>query len=79
DFPQELVDLVIDSVSASATATKDVGTCGSVCRRWLPHSRKHFFSHFTISNLGFPTPQSFLNLVDTSSAPLLSLVCTMHL
>ncbi|KAJ7711964.1 hypothetical protein B0H16DRAFT_1261857, partial [Mycena metata] len=63
DFPQELVDVVLDNVAARAADTKDVGTCGSVCRRWLPHSRKHLFSHLTISNFGSPTPQSFLDLV----------------
>ncbi|KAJ7764943.1 hypothetical protein B0H16DRAFT_1454736 [Mycena metata] len=78
DFAQELVDLVLDNVAAGAANLKDIGNCGSVCKRWLPPSRKHLFSHLTISNLGSPTPQSFLDLVDTSRAPVLSLVRTLH-
>ncbi|KAJ7711960.1 hypothetical protein B0H16DRAFT_1343080, partial [Mycena metata] len=81
DFPQELVDLILDNVAFSATGadTKDIGTCGSVCKRWLPSSRKHIFSHLAISNSGSPTPQSFLDLAEGSSEPILSLVRTIHL
>ncbi|KAJ7027499.1 hypothetical protein C8F04DRAFT_965152, partial [Mycena alexandri] len=48
DFPQELVDLVLDNVAAGTADTKDIGICGAVCMRWLPRSRKHLFSHLTI-------------------------------
>jgi hypothetical protein len=50
DFAQELVDLVpSDNVAATANA-KDIGTCGRVCRRWLPRSRMHLFSSLTLRN-----------------------------
>ncbi|KAJ7764933.1 hypothetical protein B0H16DRAFT_1310555, partial [Mycena metata] len=80
DLPQELVDHVLDNIAFSATGdTKDIGACGSVCKRWLPSSRKHLFSHLAISNSGSPTPQSFLDLADGSSEPVLSFVRTIHL
>ncbi|KAJ7764926.1 hypothetical protein B0H16DRAFT_1454724 [Mycena metata] len=81
-FSPELVDHVLDNVAFTGSATgdtKDIGTCGSVFKRWLPSSRKHLFSHLAVSNSGSPTPQSFLDLADGSSEPILSLVRTIHL
>ncbi|KAJ7886897.1 hypothetical protein B0H13DRAFT_2342639 [Mycena leptocephala] len=49
DFAQELVDQVLDNVAATAN-TRDIGTCGRVCRRWLPRTRMHLFSSITLRN-----------------------------
>ncbi|KAF7344943.1 hypothetical protein MVEN_01656900 [Mycena venus] len=91
DFPQELVDLIIDDVAAT-TNTRDIGTCGWVCRRWLPRSRMRLFSCLTIWN-ALPrdnrkkaffdtapaTTQSFLDLADASLIPILPLVRKLNI
>ncbi|KAJ7492966.1 hypothetical protein B0H11DRAFT_2396225 [Mycena galericulata] len=74
-FPQELVDLVIDDV-ADIT---DLGTCGLICRRCLPRSRKHLFSHINLSNADPSAIQQFLDLVDASETPILALVKSAHM
>ncbi|KAJ7466403.1 hypothetical protein FB451DRAFT_1402155 [Mycena latifolia] len=78
-FPQELVDLVIDD--AAAPDTTDIGTCGLVCRQWLPRSRRHLFSDIILSNSHPSAIQTFLDLVDASSIPIFPLVKSldMHL
>ncbi|KAF7368714.1 hypothetical protein MVEN_00196100 [Mycena venus] len=78
DFAQELVDLVIDNVAATTIAT-DIGNCGRVCRHWFPRSRIHLFSHLTLTNAGSANIESFLNIIDGSFVPILSLVHTLHI
>ncbi|KAJ7886920.1 hypothetical protein B0H13DRAFT_2534706 [Mycena leptocephala] len=78
EFAQELVDLVIDNVAAT-TNTRDIGTCGSVCRRWLPRSRMHLFYRITLSNTEPAAIQSFLDLIDASSPHIISFVRTLHI
>ncbi|KAJ7139622.1 hypothetical protein C8R44DRAFT_939630 [Mycena epipterygia] len=76
EFAQELVDLVIDQVAAARPNTKDIGTCGFVCRRWLPRTRMHLFSRIRIrfSRADPTTFQSFLDMVDASLVHTLSFV-----
>ncbi|KAJ7138234.1 hypothetical protein C8R44DRAFT_976041 [Mycena epipterygia] len=78
EFPQELVDEVIDDVAATAN-TKTIATCGGVCRRWVPRSRKHLFSHITFSNTDPATIQSFVDMVEGSSVPILSFIRSLDL
>ncbi|KAJ6571485.1 hypothetical protein B0H19DRAFT_1255454 [Mycena capillaripes] len=76
DFAQELVDLVIDNIAATAR-TRDIDSCGRVCRRWLPRSRMHLFSGISLSNPKSTAIQSFLDLIDASSEDIPSLVHTL--
>ncbi|KAJ7582263.1 hypothetical protein C8J56DRAFT_245777 [Mycena floridula] len=46
EFPQELVDYIIDHVHDS---TETLLACALVCRSWLPSARFHLFSDITIS------------------------------
>lgn len=66
-FPQELTDKVVDH----STDNKALKTCGLVCKAWLPRSRYHLFSRviLTAQNL-----TSFVDLIDSSSLPLLPFV-----
>ncbi|KAJ7114076.1 hypothetical protein C8R44DRAFT_984619 [Mycena epipterygia] len=77
-FPQELVDQIIDDVAATAN-TSSLGTCGGVCRRWLPRSRKHLFSHVALSNTDPAAILSFVDIVEASSMPILSFVRSLGL
>ncbi|KAJ7759990.1 hypothetical protein B0H16DRAFT_1313196, partial [Mycena metata] len=70
DFPQELVDQVIDDLAAT-TATRDIAAYGGVCSRWLPRTRKHLFSHLGMSNTDI---YAFMDLVDSSPVSILSFV-----
>ncbi|KAJ7023722.1 hypothetical protein C8F04DRAFT_1240050 [Mycena alexandri] len=72
DFPQELVDEVIDDV-ASFSQPRDLAAYGSVCSRWLPRSRLHLFSHLAMSNTAI---LRFMDLVDDSPVLILPLVPT---
>ncbi|KAJ6550341.1 hypothetical protein B0H19DRAFT_1074197 [Mycena capillaripes] len=78
EFAQELVDLIIDNVAVTSS-TADIGSCGRVCREWLPRSRMHLFSHLTLSNTGPSNIQSFSNLADASSMPISPFVRTLHI
>ncbi|KAJ7150044.1 hypothetical protein C8R43DRAFT_1128106 [Mycena crocata] len=78
DFPQELVDRIIDDVAASKN-TKDLSICGGVCKRWLHRSRGHLFSHITVSNRGYAAIQKFIDLVDGSLVPILALVRSLDM
>ncbi|KAJ7645747.1 hypothetical protein B0H17DRAFT_1339001 [Mycena rosella] len=77
-FPQELVDLVIDVVGATADNT-DIGTCGLICRQWLPRTRRHLFSGIDLSNADPASIQEFLDLVDASCTPILPLVKSLNM
>ncbi|KAJ7246441.1 hypothetical protein C8J57DRAFT_1476099 [Mycena rebaudengoi] len=78
DFPQELLDHVIDDV-ASSKNTMDLSACGCVCRRWLHRRRVHLFSHITLSDTSSAAVERFLTLVDGSSVPLLSFVQSLDM
>ncbi|KAF7367808.1 hypothetical protein MSAN_00845000 [Mycena sanguinolenta] len=78
DFAQELVDLVIDNVAATGKS-RDIGSCGAVCRRWLPRSRMHLFSQITLSNSSPATIPRLINLVDASPSNILSFVQTLDI
>ncbi|KAJ6447929.1 hypothetical protein C8R45DRAFT_549804 [Mycena sanguinolenta] len=78
DFAQELVDLVIDHVAATSNA-RDIGSCGAVCRRWLPRSRMHLFSQITVSNSCPATIPKLINLVDASLSSILHFVRTLEI
>ncbi|KAJ6483080.1 hypothetical protein C8R45DRAFT_1215025 [Mycena sanguinolenta] len=78
DFAQELVDLVIDHVAAT-TNRGDIGSCGCVCRRWLPRSRMHLFSRITLSTSHRDAVQVLMDLIDASCSDILSLVRTLHI
>ncbi|KAJ6505434.1 hypothetical protein C8R45DRAFT_787645, partial [Mycena sanguinolenta] len=78
DFAQELVDLIIDDVAATSNA-RDIGSCGAVCRRWLPRSRMHFFSQITVSNSSPATIPKLINLVDASPSNILRFVRTLEI
>ncbi|KAJ6553486.1 hypothetical protein DFH09DRAFT_1318874 [Mycena vulgaris] len=78
EFPQELVDLIIDDVAGTPN-TPDIRTCGGVCRQWLPRSRMHLFSALTLSNADPAAIQAFLNIVDASSFQILSLVQSLEI
>ncbi|KAJ7018674.1 hypothetical protein C8F04DRAFT_1198631 [Mycena alexandri] len=78
EFPQELVDQVIDDVAASKSIA-DLKTCGSVCRRWLHRSRSHLFCHITLRCTRPIALRRFMNLVDGSSVPILSFVQSLDI
>ncbi|KAF8151976.1 hypothetical protein K438DRAFT_381107 [Mycena galopus ATCC 62051] len=78
DFAQELVDLVIDDVAVTSNF-RDIGSCGAVCRRWLPRSRMHLFSQITLSISSPATVQKLINLVDASPSTILRFVRTLDI
>ncbi|KAJ7110528.1 hypothetical protein C8R44DRAFT_883666 [Mycena epipterygia] len=69
DFAQELIDNVIDCWRLADH--KGMQPCGLVCKRWLYRSRYHVFS---IVPLDTENRGAFVNLVDTSSLPILSFI-----
>ncbi|KAJ7250168.1 hypothetical protein B0H12DRAFT_1219766 [Mycena haematopus] len=72
DFAQELVDDVIDSWALVDLDSADsMKVCGLVCKRWLPRSRFHLFSQVALDadNL-----RSFVDIIDSSSLPILSFI-----
>ncbi|KAJ7751938.1 hypothetical protein DFH07DRAFT_1061790 [Mycena maculata] len=87
DFPQELIDEILDQAAAQKSGFpgfspgwslkgKGVGTRGLVCRQWWPRSRMHLFSHVTLRPT---TIQSFFDLVDTSQSPILTFIASLDL
>ncbi|KAJ7757500.1 hypothetical protein B0H16DRAFT_1689535 [Mycena metata] len=81
NFPQELVDLILDRVADVCSDNTDLAACGRVCRQWMPRSRMHFFSRIRIqlSRADPTTIQSFLDIVDTSPVDVLFFVQTLNL
>ncbi|KAJ7115325.1 hypothetical protein C8R44DRAFT_855345 [Mycena epipterygia] len=73
-FTQELIDEILDSIGSVNKA--DIGTCGLVCKRWLPRSRFHLFSSITVSA---DNVDAFLQLSATSTPPLFSFVQSLTL
>ncbi|KAJ6459648.1 hypothetical protein C8R45DRAFT_1030620 [Mycena sanguinolenta] len=72
DFAQELVDYVIEFwVRADLDDAEPMKVCGLVCKRWLPRSRCHLFSRVT---LGAPNLRSFVDIIDSTSLPILSYI-----
>ncbi|KAJ7726564.1 hypothetical protein DFH07DRAFT_1000760 [Mycena maculata] len=75
DFPQEVIDLVLDHVSRQdpedpeedewdSAPDPSIALCGLVCKRWLPCSRFHLF--YSASLDGFRL-RSLLDILDVSS------------
>lgn len=72
DFPQELVENVIDRwTHKDAGGTDAMKVCSLVCKRWLPRSRFHLFSRVTLDADNF---LSFIDIVDSNSLPILSFI-----
>ncbi|KAJ7133304.1 hypothetical protein C8R44DRAFT_772154 [Mycena epipterygia] len=71
DFPQELIDQVIDCRHDGSTYLETIKICGLVCKAWLPRSRYHTFSTVILEAKTLP---SFVDLLDTSSLPILPLI-----
>ncbi|KAJ7741206.1 hypothetical protein DFH07DRAFT_59551 [Mycena maculata] len=76
DFPQELLDQIIDSTCHNPEDLASTNICGLVCKRWLPRSRYHIFSTVTLTANNFG---SFVDLLDTSFLPILPLVQHLRL
>ncbi|KAJ7877646.1 hypothetical protein B0H13DRAFT_1535416, partial [Mycena leptocephala] len=68
---QELFDEIIDHCYEGPGGAAAVNTCGFVCKRWLPRSRFHLFSRIILDADNLPL---FIDIVDTSSLPILSFV-----
>ncbi|KAJ6573422.1 hypothetical protein DFH09DRAFT_1032311 [Mycena vulgaris] len=68
DFPQELIDQVIDHVALS-DSVKDIGV---VCKTWVPRSRFHLFSDVVL--FGGNGLRIFLERIQTSSLKILPLI-----
>ncbi|KAJ7470153.1 hypothetical protein B0H11DRAFT_1919969 [Mycena galericulata] len=78
-FPAyELVDLVIDEVAATQSPL-DIGTCGRISKQWLPRSRTHLFRSISLSSADSTAIQGFLDLVEASSTPFISLVRSVEI
>ncbi|KAF7345700.1 hypothetical protein MVEN_01590000 [Mycena venus] len=71
NFPQELTDKVIDFGAVDSSEGHALKTYGLVCKGWLPRSRYHLFSTVTLTAEKLA---SFVDIVDTSSIPILPLV-----
>ncbi|RXW19786.1 hypothetical protein EST38_g6074 [Candolleomyces aberdarensis] len=56
NFPQELVDHVIDQLYDDAPSLK---SCARVCRAWLPASRFHLFAKVSLKAASMHGPASF--------------------
>ncbi|KAJ7111290.1 hypothetical protein C8R44DRAFT_985472 [Mycena epipterygia] len=65
-FPQELIDHVVDHWHLADP--KGMKPCGLVCQRWLHRSRYHLFSNVSLDPENLP---GFIDLIDTSSLPIL--------
>ncbi|KAJ7921315.1 hypothetical protein B0H13DRAFT_1866698 [Mycena leptocephala] len=70
DFAQELVEKVIDHY-AEPRDMASVKVCGLVCKRWSSRSRFHLFSRVILDkdNLSL-----FIDIIDSSSSPILSFI-----
>jgi hypothetical protein len=70
DFAQELVEKVIDHY-AEPQDMASVKVCGLVCKRWSSRSRFHLFSRVILDkdNLSL-----FIDIIDSSSSPILSFI-----
>ncbi|KAJ7757506.1 hypothetical protein B0H16DRAFT_1885531, partial [Mycena metata] len=81
EFPQDLVDLVLDRVADACSDNTNLAACGGVCRRWMPRSRMYFFSrvHIPLFRADPTTIQAFLDIVDTSLVDVLSFVQSLDL
>ncbi|KAJ7487228.1 hypothetical protein B0H11DRAFT_1114149 [Mycena galericulata] len=78
DFPQELIDRVIDHLAMGAQTWDDgIRSCGLVCRQWLPRSRYHLFSDIVAD--GADHLRSFLEGISSSSVEILSLVRSLQI
>ncbi|KAJ7083530.1 hypothetical protein C8R44DRAFT_53531 [Mycena epipterygia] len=73
-FPQELIDQVIDFWHRADP--KGMSPCGLVCKRWLRRSRYHLFSDVSLDIENLP---GFIDLIDTSTLPILGFVQYLHL
>ncbi|KAJ7939200.1 hypothetical protein B0H13DRAFT_2300952 [Mycena leptocephala] len=71
DFAQELIDKVMNDCSAGPGGAAALKACGLVCKRWLPRSRYHVFSRIILDADNLPL---FIDIVDSSSLPILSFV-----
>jgi hypothetical protein len=74
DLAPELLDKIIDVWVLADTHGNAMKSCALVCRRWLPRSRWHLFSKVSLTAT---TLASFVDLVESSSFPILS--CIQHL
>jgi hypothetical protein len=71
ELAQELIDEIIDHCYGGPGGAAAVNTCGLVCKRWLPRSRSHLFSRVILDADNLPP---FIDLVDSSSSPILSFI-----
>ncbi|KAJ7903040.1 hypothetical protein B0H13DRAFT_2335393 [Mycena leptocephala] len=83
DFPQELIDQVLDDAvtpdlvhSPVIPGPRDIGNLGLVCQKGLPRSRFHLFSQVTLREA---TVEPFFDLVRNSKFSLLSAIRTLEL
>ncbi|KAJ7474045.1 hypothetical protein FB451DRAFT_1247710, partial [Mycena latifolia] len=77
ELAQELVDRVIDDYYTLAdNAMEAMGSCGHVCKRWLPRSRYYVFSNVMI---GAKNLRTFIDVVAGSSLPILSFIRHLEL
>ncbi|KAF7345513.1 hypothetical protein MVEN_01569900 [Mycena venus] len=71
EFPQELVDAVIEYCYAGPGGLATVKTCGLVCQQWLPRSRMYLFFRVMLDSHNLAP---FIAIVDSSPFPILSFV-----
>ncbi|KAJ7115034.1 hypothetical protein C8R44DRAFT_881067 [Mycena epipterygia] len=62
DVPLELHDLIIDHLHGQK---RDLGTCGLLCKAWLPSSRRHLFASVTLHKNNWP---EFFRLLESPLA-----------
>ncbi|KAJ7796239.1 hypothetical protein B0H13DRAFT_2392737 [Mycena leptocephala] len=86
DFPQELVDEILDHIWESSyppswrimttESLRNMAAVGLVCKQWLPRSRVHLFSRVVLRPETVP---SFFGIVGKSSSLILPSIQTLDL
>ncbi|KAJ7609454.1 hypothetical protein FB45DRAFT_1126804 [Roridomyces roridus] len=80
NLSQELTDLVLDQVAelddGDQGVPSSIANCGLVCRSWAQRSRLHLFEAIAFPGSDLET---FVDLVETSAFPLLSMVKSFEL
>ncbi|KAJ7449439.1 hypothetical protein B0H11DRAFT_2247179 [Mycena galericulata] len=76
DFPQEIIEQIIDCSVRQWTDNDARKICGLVCRAWLHRTRCHLFSTVTL----IPgTLRTFVDIIGTSFLPILPLIRHLRL
>lgn len=76
-LPVDVLELLFDEFQAGGGSDDDaVGQCGLVCRAWLPTSRSRLFTTVILRE---DNAHAFLDILQTSSFPVKSIIHTLRL